>query len=278
MKMELVTVTPEMAREWLESNNGNRPLRGDNVKALARDMRSGDWRLVGDPIRIDRLGNLIDGQHRLAAVVDSGVAVPFFVGTGLDPEDKRVIDSGIKRRPGDQLVMDGRAQGVALASALRLMYSLEVGRPYDGSLKVTNAELFHTAERHPTMLDSLLATRGLSRLVYITPMNATVAHYLGYVKIPATTYDFFNKLRTAVNCTATDPALLLRNRMTSGYERPGRLAQLWLVLHALILTKDGVDTYTNLQLPRGSKVTPDRVLAQMKKLKDYKDERPEIQN
>src|SRR4051794_2644385 len=98
MEMKLVQVTPEIAREWLESNHNNRPLRGDNVKALARDMRNDDWRLVGDPIRIDRLGNLIDGQHRLAAVVDSGVTIPFYVATGLEPEDKRVIDAGIKRR------------------------------------------------------------------------------------------------------------------------------------------------------------------------------------
>jgi hypothetical protein len=274
--MELIEVTPEIAREWLESNNNNRPLRGDNTKALARDMRRGDWRLVGDPIRIDRLGNLIDGQHRLAAVVESGITIAFYVATGLDPDDKRVIDAGIKRRAADQLVMDGHANGVSLATALRLLLSLEVGRPYDNSLKATNQELFHTQERHPTMLDSVLEVKGLSRIVWITPMNLAVAHYLGSQKIPTTTYEFFKKLRTGVIHSPTDPALLLKNRMTSGYDRPARLAQLWMTLHALILTKDGVDTYTNLQLPRGSKVDPDRVLLQMKKLDNYRDERPGV--
>lgn len=274
--MELVRVTPEIAREWLESNHNNRPLRGDNVKALSRDMRNDDWRMVGDPIRIDRLGNLIDGQHRLAAVVESGKTIPFYVATGLEPEDARVIDAGIKRRAGDQLVMNGHSYGVILASAYRLLLSLEVGRPYDGSFKATNQELFHTAEQHPTMLDSVLDVKGLSRIIWITPMNLAVVHYLGTRKIPTTTYEFFNKLRTGANMSATDPALLLKNRMTSGYDRPARLAQLWMTLHALILTKDGVDTYTNLQLPRGSKVEPDRVLLQMKKLDNYRDERPEV--
>jgi len=277
MEMNLIHVTPEIAREYLENNHNNRPIRHNNVKALARDMRNDDWRLVGDPICFDRLGNLIDGQHRLAAVVESGKTIPFYVATGLAPEDSRVIDAGMSRRAGDQLVMDGnRANGVALASALRLLFTLEEGRPYDNSMKVTNQELFHTAERHPGLLDSVLAVKGLSRLVFITPMNGAVAHYIGSARIPTTTYQFFEKLRTAANCTATDPALLLRNRMTSGYERPGRLAQLWLVLHALILTKDDVFTITNLQLPRGSKITPDRVTAQMNKLLSYRDERPGV--
>lgn len=277
MEMNLVQVTPEIAREYLELNHRNRPLRSDNVKSLARDMRRNDWRLTGHPICFDTEGSLIDGQHRLAAVVESGKTIPFFVATGLNPEDKRVIDSGMKRRAADQLVMDGKSNGVALASAYRLLFTLEEGRPYDNSLKVTNQELFHTAERHPGMLDSVLAVKGLSRLTFITPMNGAVGHYLGTKKIPTTTYEFFEKLRTAANCTATDPALLLRNRMTSGYERPTRLPQLWLLLHALILTKDDVFTITNLQLPKGSKVTPDRVLAQMNKLLGYRDERPSLE-
>jgi hypothetical protein len=275
--MKLVNVTPEMAREWLENNLKNRPLRGDKVKAHARDMRNEQWRMVGDPIRIDTKGNLADGQHRLSAVVESGVTVPFWVLSGIDPDDKIVIDSGTMRRAGDQLVMDGRKYGVRLAAGYRLIRAIEIGRPYDGSFKITNPELFATADENPGLLDSLLATDGLSRQIHTSPTNAMVVHYLGTKKIPTTTFAYFAKLHSGANMAATDPALLFRNRMTSGYERPTGMAQLWMMAKGLVNTKDDVQA-TSMQLPKGSRVTPDRVVELVNKILSYRDERLEINN
>lgn len=277
MEMKLVNVTPELAREWLDNNEKNRPLRGDKVKAHARDMRNGEWRMVGDPIRIDAKGNLADGQHRLSAVVESGVTVPFWILTGVDPEDRIVIDSGTMRRAGDQLVMDGRRHGVRLAAAYRLIRAIEIGRPYDNSFKITNVELFETADQNPGLIDSLLATDGLSRQIHTSPTNATVVHYLGTKKIPTTTYQFFDKLASGAEMSKTDPALLFRNRMTSGFEKPTGVGQLYLMLKALTNTKEDVQV-TGTLLPRGSRVGPDKILELVNRLLGYRNERPGFNN
>jgi hypothetical protein len=62
-------------------------------------MLAGEYLLTHQPIAFDALGRLIDGQHRLAAVVQSGVTVQMWVITGADPETFGVVDTGLARRP-----------------------------------------------------------------------------------------------------------------------------------------------------------------------------------
>ncbi len=268
-----VAITPEIAREWLENTRINRSRRGDRVTAYARDMRNGQWRPVGDPIRRDRLGNLIDGQHRLAAIVDSGCTIPMIVVDNLEPDDQLVLDSGAPRRAADYLHLAGTRNAVRVASVARGLFMLDQDRLYDGSLRATNQEIFETMNRYPGLLDSVNAVEGLGRQIGISPLNAGLAHVIGSEKIPVTTYQFFEKLKTGAHMAATDPALLLRNRLTSAYEIGTRIQQFYLILHALILTKDDVQTYTKLQLPRDSKVTQETIAVKVAKLRRYPDER-----
>jgi len=67
------TVGPELAGQWLSKlHPSQRKLRKEHVRAIADAMSSGTFRWTGDPIRFDRNGKLIDGQHRLRAVIASG--------------------------------------------------------------------------------------------------------------------------------------------------------------------------------------------------------------
>lgn len=268
-----VSVTPELAREWLDQTHINRTRRDDQVEAYARDMRNGKWRPVANPVCFDENGYLIDGQHRLAAIIRSGVTLPLVVQRDLSPADQLVIDSGIKRRPADQLTLNGHKYGVRTASVARTLFAIFNDRPYDGRLRVTNAEIFEILEQHPTILDSVLAVEGIWRQAGVTPLNAGVMHYLGSIKIPNTTLRFFDALKSGAGLAATDPALLLRNRMLSGFDKPSRVQQLWLIGRALVLTKRDVQSYTKLQLPAGSKVTPEQLRELVTELMNFKDER-----
>jgi hypothetical protein len=86
-----VTVTPEMAREWLDANTGV-PFNSQphKVDQYARDMASGHWPLTGEGIRFDEADQLVDGRHRLRACVKSGVPFLTYVtrlsGTAVTPE------------------------------------------------------------------------------------------------------------------------------------------------------------------------------------------------
>lgn len=92
----VVEVTPDMAQEWLDTRLPNeRLLRLGRAEGMARDMRDGRWYFTGDPLRFDD-GHLVDGQHRLRAVVLSGTTQHFTV-VNVPAEAQHVIDTGAKR-------------------------------------------------------------------------------------------------------------------------------------------------------------------------------------
>src|SRR3990172_8052075 len=81
----LIDVTPNPPREWLRTNTHNRKLRDRAVADYARDMTAGHWTLNGEAIKFATDGTVLDGQHRLRAVIDSDVTVQMLVVVGLDP-------------------------------------------------------------------------------------------------------------------------------------------------------------------------------------------------
>lgn len=78
-------VTPKQARSWLQ---GGTHAGFDKQRALrlAQKMRSGEWDSTRAPIRIARTGFVLDGQHRLQAIVGLGRPITLSVATNLpDP-------------------------------------------------------------------------------------------------------------------------------------------------------------------------------------------------
>jgi len=99
-----MTVTPARAAHWLEyANTNNRSVRDAHVRQLARDMAQGRWRLTHEAITFDPHGVLLDGQHRLWAVVIANVPVEMHVWFGVTNDALAVIDRGKTRTLSDQL-------------------------------------------------------------------------------------------------------------------------------------------------------------------------------
>jgi hypothetical protein len=98
MKHQLETITPQIAKSYLETNINNRPLDDHYASRLADVMKSGLWKINGEVIRFDTLGRLFDGQHRLQAVIKSGVTIQTFVLRGLDSESVHTVDGDRKLR------------------------------------------------------------------------------------------------------------------------------------------------------------------------------------
>lgn len=100
-EMRVVTITPAMAQSWLKRNSGNRPLKQSHVLRLAKAIGAGGWKLTGDPIRFSETGKLIDGQHRLQAIVLADQPAQCVVMQGLSDDIFDVIDSGSVRSRAD---------------------------------------------------------------------------------------------------------------------------------------------------------------------------------
>jgi hypothetical protein len=109
MKTTLMDVTPELATKWLEGNVHNREIRQGVVARYAADMKAGEWMLTHQGIAFDDEGTLIDGQHRLWAVIESGVTVRTLVTRGADLASQLVIDDHLKRTALDAFVLSDKS-------------------------------------------------------------------------------------------------------------------------------------------------------------------------
>ncbi|MBN2129326.1 MAG: hypothetical protein JW741_07505 [Sedimentisphaerales bacterium] len=106
--MSLVHITPEMACRWLEQANfQNRRVNEAKVRKLATDIRSGKWGLTHQGIAFDTHGVLIDGQHRLWAIVEADQDVTMWVGFNFDPKTRFDVDNNTPRTITDRLKIDG---------------------------------------------------------------------------------------------------------------------------------------------------------------------------
>ncbi|MEQ8628084.1 hypothetical protein [Ekhidna sp.] len=107
MRQEIKKITPEYAKELLKKNSANRPLSMRNIDFLCREITDGKWMLSHQGICISKEGNLIDGQHRLHAVIKSGIPIEVMVVSEADSDLFKVVDVGKKRNSGDILAIEG---------------------------------------------------------------------------------------------------------------------------------------------------------------------------
>lgn len=115
-------VNPQKAEAWLATNiANNRRISRGRVKLYASDMIAGRWHGDnGETIKFDVNGRLIDGQHRLLAVVESGRSVDMLVFEGVDPDSVHTIDQGRARSANDMLVMNGEANSRVLSASAKI--------------------------------------------------------------------------------------------------------------------------------------------------------------
>ena len=99
-------VTPEKAEKWLSNMIHNRNISRDAIVKYTNDIKNGMWQISGQGIIFNEDGQLVDGQHRLAAIVKTGVSVPLFVIYGA-PKSTSIHDMCRKRTVSNSLKMAG---------------------------------------------------------------------------------------------------------------------------------------------------------------------------
>jgi hypothetical protein len=124
MKIKLETVTPEIARQLLKKNDHNRRVRDTHVDFLAAEMANSRWHLTSETIAIATDGTVVDGQHRLLAVAQSGATIQVWVARDVPIEAQEYIDIGTPRNAGDQLGLGGLEYANQKVSAARTIISM----------------------------------------------------------------------------------------------------------------------------------------------------------
>lgn len=221
IQVGIETVKPDTARDWLLQNINNRAVRSRVVTAYARDMVAGKWRMSGEAIKFSPDGALLDGQHRLHAVVEADVAVPMLVVRGVDEAAQTVMDSGAARTAGDALKLIGEASHYSsLAAAARLAILYGLGE-ITGNVKVTNSEILEFAADNPSLRQAVELAGSWHGQIDV-PMSALSVAVWRLLDVDADECIlFFSRVADKTNLSARDPILALINRLAE-VRRSGR--------------------------------------------------------
>lgn len=157
MKIETIEITPKLAREWLEDfNTNNRPIKKSAVRRYALDMEKGSWHLeTGESIKFASDNILLDGQHRLMAIVKSNISVPMLVVTGLDKDTFKVLDTGINRSASDVFNVEGVSYSSQLPAVINVYTQLKNNSYSNIKNKLTNQRLLEVYEERPIFWDDI---------------------------------------------------------------------------------------------------------------------------
>lgn len=222
MKTSVITVTPETAKKMLYKNAVNRPLKEMTVDIYTRQMMAGLWREeTGEAIKLATDGSLLDGQHRLYAVVNANVVLKFLLVEGLDKEIFKVLDTGTKRTAGDALYTAGYSNAVRLAAAIRKYYMLKIHQTHH-SKAPSNSEIVDIYVQRQKFWNSVddMAEQWYrkQRLLNTSELVGFYAYFYDINEDMA--FEFMEKLATGDNLTSDNPISLLRNKLILSKSAP----------------------------------------------------------
>lgn len=122
-------ITPKRAQELLATMKHNRQVTRGAVEKWVKEMLSGRWRSMSQGFAVDWDGHLMNGQHRLLAVIESGVTIETDVTYNEDPENFKVMDKGRKRTIADDLSIADVQYPNESARIYRLWLDLQATKP-----------------------------------------------------------------------------------------------------------------------------------------------------
>jgi len=231
---EIINVTPELAKAWLNQNTKNRPLRNTGLNRYAELMKRGAWALGPDAIAFDTNNQLVNGQHRLKALVLSNTTQPFIVTHGLNPDAFPTFDGGFKRGLSDHLATLDYKSTTLLASIARVTANIARAGIVSRSLvsvsnsgnRLENDELIEFVDAYRDELEAATRMAGnIGNRSNVLP--ATVAGVLA--AIYGTQHDiarFITQVCEGVGIEdRRQPAYLLRKKLEPEYTQTARVVR-----------------------------------------------------
>lgn len=211
-------ISPNLGEQWLDVNTLNRTLRDDFVDSLVRTILRGEWRFNGETFKFSTTDQLIDGQHRLKAIVKSGIAVPGLVVFDLEPEAQDTVDTGRPRLVADTLKMKGEIDSIALAAMLNRLFVWaygDVALRQPSRYKLSTPQALAMLEQDPLLRDSLRFGRRIhewsDRIIAKSMVGATF-HTFRQIN-EADAIDFWTRFATGNDSPLGHPTQKLRSTM-----------------------------------------------------------------
>jgi hypothetical protein len=234
MQQQCITLTPQRARDLLDNQAANRPVKKAKVAQFAKDILDGNWRLTGDSVKVNTDGNMIDGQHRCLAVLQTDGPIQVWLTTDVPPEAVDFIDLGTRRSTGDVLHMHGEGRANDLASALSFLHRFIRADELQTAARgyPSRSEALVLLDRHPGIRDSVEAVSRIKAEIGYPLALAAANHYIFSQIHPGEAKEFFDLLTYGENLARGNPIYALRRKLLTGTTRKTRRgrdyqAELW---------------------------------------------------
>jgi hypothetical protein len=226
-------LSPALAAEWADLIfEGQRDLGRGHVKNLSARMAAGQWFDNGEPIAFDWYGRIINGQHRIYAVIDSGVTVDVTVIYGMDPIAYLHMDEITSVRKPEHYLKGWRSIKKAI-TAYRWMQDFQeydhrakkeggdfrgfvsIGRRSGTKWDANRESVLSWVWRHQDAIEHVTTTVGHKDAKPIMPPQGLVGgFYLWiYLDSPRLADEFFGRLIDGVGLTRTSSVYALRKRL-----------------------------------------------------------------
>ncbi len=219
IRARLVTITPQLAEKWLKKNTHNRGVVHSRVDQYAADMKRGEWRVNGETIKLAADGRVLDGQHRLLAVLEAEVAIQSLVITGLEDTAQETMDQGRGRSLADVFKLRGEKYSNPLATSARVLalyelYGQIVQPAYEAPPSIMQAS--RALERNPELRDSV-AFVYLLRKPWMPSSHMGALHFLFATVDAEAANDFVTKLSTGAELHRAHPIYVLREMLLKAH-------------------------------------------------------------
>ena len=219
---EVVSITPRLAEMMLQSNTRNRALSATTAKKYAESMSRGEWMLSAQGISFSCNGMLIDGQHRLAAIILAERAVKCTIWFGCAADEFQVLDAGRARSPGDILSIEGMDNYHVRAAVAQIMWRIR-NRTQSGAPRLVVAQ-FARELAGDAMDKAILHANRSKRVLNPTAMVIAIYSILTQSNFAHRIDAFCEGVKTGASLDPKSPILALREffRTSSALSRNSR--------------------------------------------------------
>lgn len=206
LSVDLVYITPQVAQKYLSHNTQNRKESPRNVNFLVDQMKKGLFLENGESIVFDVNNNLTDGQHRLMAILKSGIPYHIPVVRGVQKNTMATYDTGKNRSSIDILNLNGFKNATNLSALVKLIYKYETrnSKASGASTKnriegLTNQQVLNYCLQNNDWLQGLirnsanLYSKAKTRVLGVSNLSF-IAYTVGGRKPNEQVYDFMKNI------------------------------------------------------------------------------------
>lgn len=213
-----VLMTPVLAQYILDKyNQRNRSLSPRNVLKLSRAFAEGRWVDTRVPVIFSEDGLLVDGQHRLQALIARKMQVPMDIMFGADADAFAVMDRGKIRSSSDVLSIEDIPNSIKVASTVKWIHLYDTGALGQSGMRSRDLEPDQVRALYPTMpgiQESIRRAEGLRHRKLVTGTVAGAMHYICARLNRDEADHFFDCLGTGFGYShERAPGLALRNML-----------------------------------------------------------------